>query len=283
MDVASIAGILLGLVVLAACAAPARGGLHAFLDIPSLAIVVGGTLASALIAVPFGAAIDSVRACVRAIFNKQPDCARLIAQLAALAAVARRDGLLSLEGHISDISDPFLADGLQMAVDGCRAEMVEETMRVEMEAASLRRKSGRSAIELMGRAAPAFGMIGTLAGLVVMLGSINSPDAIAPGMAIALMTTLYGLVIANLFCLPFAEKLNYIGKRELLVMEIVIRGVVGIQTGENPRVLVQKLNALLPRDRRAKDLPLAEIIPMIEPKHQVFPAPESELADRKAA
>jgi len=140
--------------------------------------------------------------------------------------------------------------GIQMAVDGTRPEIIESIMRTEMDAVATRHRTGKSVLDQMGRFAPAFGMIGTLMGLIIMLGDM-SPDTIGSGMAVALLTTLYGAVASNLLCLPFAEKLNYYSKHELLAMEIIVRGIMGIQSGDNPRVIEQKLNTFIPPKYRS--------------------------------
>jgi chemotaxis protein MotA len=133
-----------------------------------------------------------------------------------------------------------------MAVDGTDAETIETIMRSEIDAVADRHKTGKSLLDTLGRYAPAFGMIGTLMGLIIMLGNMDNPDAIGPGMAVALITTLYGAIVSNLFCLPFADKLGFYAKREIEVREIVLMGILSIQEGDNPRLLEQKLNIFLP-------------------------------------
>ena len=175
----------------------------------------------------------------------------LIEQIVSLAETARRDGLLALESRLDEIDNPFVVLGIQMAVDGTRPEVIEDIMRTEMDAVATRHRDGKSVLDQMGRFAPAFGMIGTLMGLIIMLGNMSDPSSIGPGMAVALITTLYGAIVANVFFLPFAEKLGFINKQELLAMEIVIRGIMGIQSGDNPRVIEQKLNTFVPPKLRA--------------------------------
>ena len=166
--------------------------------------------------------------------------------IVSLAETARRDGLLALEGRIEEIDNPFVILGIQMAVDGTRPEVIEDIMRTEMDAVAARHSDGKKVVDQAGRFAPAFGMIGTLMGLIIMLGQLDDPDALGPGMAVALITTLYGAVISNVVMLPCAEKLGYLNQRELLVMEIAVRGIMGIQSGENPRVIEQKLTTFIP-------------------------------------
>ncbi|MFH1920326.1 MAG: MotA/TolQ/ExbB proton channel family protein, partial [Planctomycetota bacterium] len=150
------------------------------------------------------------------------------------------------EGRIEEVSNPFVVLGIQMAVDGTRPEVIEDIMRTEMDAVATRHQNGKKVLDQMGRFAPAFGMIGTLMGLIMMLGQLEDPDALGPGMAVALITTLYGAIISNVVFLPCAEKLSLISKSELLVMEVVVRGIIAIQSGENPRVIQQKLTTFIP-------------------------------------
>jgi chemotaxis protein MotA len=139
-----------------------------------------------------------------------------------------------------------------MAVDGTRPEVIEDIMRTEMDAVATRHRNGKAVIDQLGRFAPAFGMIGTLMGLIIMLGNMDDPSAIGPGMAVALITTLYGAIMANLVFLPLAEKLGEINKHELLTMEIVVRGIMAIQAGDNPRVIEQKLSTFIPPRQRTQ-------------------------------
>jgi chemotaxis protein MotA len=137
-----------------------------------------------------------------------------------------------------------------MAVDGTRPAVLEDILRMEIEALASRQKNDRSLFEQLGRFAPAFGMIGTLVGLIVMLGNLGSPESFAPGMAMALITTLYGAIISNLFCLPFAEKLLFLSRQDRIGMEIMLRGVLAIQAGDNPRLIEQRLGSFLPEYER---------------------------------
>ncbi len=253
MDIASFAGLLFGIAVLVIAIAIAPGAsFGAFVDYPSVMVVAGGSIAAVLICFPLKNFINLGRVLRNVFFNKQEDTSKLIEQIVSLAETARRDGLLALEARVEEMSNPFIVLGIQMAVDGTRPEVIEDIMRTEMDAVSTRHQSGRRILEQMGRFTPAFGMIGTLMGLIIMLGQLKNPDALGPGMAIALITTLYGAIAANLFLLPCAEKLGTINKGELLTMEIIVRGIMAIQSGENPRVIEQKLTTFLPPRMRPK-------------------------------
>ena len=171
-----------------------------------------------------------------------------------LAETARRDGLLALEGRLNEVDNPFIRLGIQMAVDGTHPEVIEDIMRTEMDSIATRHRDGKAIMDQIGRFAPAYGMIGTLMGLIMMLSDMSDPSGIGAGMAVALITTLYGAIVANVFFIPFAEKLGFINKQEMLSLEIIVRGIMAIQSGENPRVVEQKLNTFLPpKMRRAEE------------------------------
>jgi len=253
VDIASVVGLLLGISLLVIAIAIAPGAsFGAFIDYPSLMVVIGGSIAAALVCFPLKSFLNLGRVAKNVFFNKQEDLPGLIEQIVSLAETARRDGLLALESRVDDISNAFIVLGIQMAVDGTRPEVIEDILRTEMEAVASRHQNGKKVLDQMGRFAPAFGMIGTLMGLVIMLGNLSDPDALGPGMAVALITTLYGAIAANVFLLPCAEKLALINKSELLVMEVVVRGIMAIQSGENPRVIQQKLTTFVPPKLRAK-------------------------------
>jgi chemotaxis protein MotA len=249
MDIASIIGALLGISLLL-ISIVVKSPLGAFVDYASIMVVLGGSISAVLICFPLRSFLNTGRVAKNVFFNKQENFSGLIEQIVSLAETARRDGLLALESRLEELSNPFIVLGIQMAVDGTRPEVIEDIMRTEMDAVATRHRNGKDVVAQMGRFAPAFGMIGTLIGLVIMLGNMK-PETIGSGMAVALLTTLYGAIFANLFLLPFAEKLSFINKHELLTMEIIVRGIMGIQSGDNPRVIEQKLNTFVPPKLRA--------------------------------
>lgn len=241
-----------GLMVLAITLAPG-GSLSAFWDTASAMVVIGGAIAATCIAFPF-AALFLLPGVMKKVVNPgTPELQPVIRQLVEFSEIARRDGILALESKTEEISDPFILLGIQMAVDGTDSELMEAVLRSEMEAVATRHKTGKSLMETAGRYAPAFGMIGTLMGLIIMLGNMDDPAAIGPGMAVALITTLYGAMISNIIFLPFADKLGYYSKRELEVREVIVRGILSIQEGDNPRILEQKLNTFLPVSKRTTE------------------------------
>ena len=249
MDIASLIGLMAG-IVLIALAIGLKASFSAFFDPSSVLVVVGGCIATVLICFPLKNVLGAFRVVMNVFFNKQANTSELIEQIVSLAETARRDGLLALENRQEELSNPFIILGIQMAVDGTRPEVIEDIMRTEMDAVAGRHRNGKGVVDQMGRFAPAFGMIGTLIGLVIMLGDMR-PETIGAGMAVALLTTLYGAILANLVFLPMAEKLSFIHNQEAVAMEIIVRGIMGIQSGDNPRVIEQKLSTFIPPKLRA--------------------------------
>ncbi|GAB4135733.1 MAG: MotA/TolQ/ExbB proton channel family protein [Planctomycetaceae bacterium] len=254
MDKATIGGLGagIGLLLLAIAIAPGSS-FGAFIDYPSAAVVVGGAIAATCIAYPLKTLFLLPKVLKKVFFPNTQEIAPVIAQLVEFSEIARRDGILALENKTEEIEDPFILMGIQMAVDGTDSELMESILRAEMDAVASRHKSGKGLMDAVGRYAPAFGMIGTLMGLIIMLGNMDDPEAIGPGMAVALITTLYGAVVSNLFFLPFADKLAFYSKQEMEVRELIIRGILSIQEGDNPRMLEQKLSAILPAVERNKE------------------------------
>lgn len=252
MDIGTILGLVGGLgVLLLSLAMSQGGGIQAFIDYPSLMVVIGGSTAAVLLSSPLPDFFNLLRVAKILFKNRLEDHRKLIAQIVSLAETARRDGLLALESRLEEIHDPFLVLGIQMAVDGVRPEVIQEVLNNEMAAVAARHQKGKLLFELYGKYGPAFGMLGTLIGLIIMLGNMKDPDSIGPGMAVALITTFYGSIMANVFALPMADKLASLSKHEMLGMEIILRGVMSIQSGDNPRVIEQKLSTFLPPNQRA--------------------------------
>jgi len=249
MDAATLIGLVTGIGLLL-WAIMSKSPLSTFADGGSVAIVLGGALAAALISFPLGNLLGVMRVVKNAFFAKPRSPGTLIKDLVSYAEIARRDGILSLENVIADVKDPFIVSGIQMAVDGTDPDLIEQIMTGELESVAARHSAGQALFENVGKYAPAFGMIGTLIGLVVMLQNMDDPAKIGPGMAVALLTTLYGALVANLIALPIADKLSVRSSEELMLKEIVIKGVMAIQSGDNPRVVEQKLKSFLPHRLR---------------------------------
>lgn len=254
MDIASVIGLVLGIAVMVVSILIAEGAsFAAFIDYPSLMVVVGGAFAAVLISFPLKNFLTLGSVMKTVFLNKQPSIPELIDLIVSLAETARRDGLLALESKLPEVDNSFVVLGIQMSVDGTPQEVIEDIMRTEMDAVAARHSAGKSLVDQLGRFAPAFGMIGTLMGLIIMLGNMEDPSSIGAGMAVALITTLYGAIFSNLLCLPFAEKLGFLNKQEMIAMEIALRGVISIQAGDNPRVIAQKLRTFIPPKMREQE------------------------------
>jgi chemotaxis protein MotA len=249
MDFGTIIG-LVGSTILLIGSILMGGSLSAYIDYPSIAIVVGGAALTVMTSVTLQQCFSVAKVLMKTVFVKSQDSRAIVASLVEFAVVARRDGILALENHIDDKTDPFIATGIRMAVDGADPELIEKLLQADIEMMSERHKFGKQTLDLFGKYAPAFGMIGTLVGLVAMLANMSDPAAIGPGMACALLTTLYGAVLANMVFLPLADKLSIYSKKELQARLLILQGVMAIQSGDNPRIVEQKLNVFLaPKDR----------------------------------
>jgi chemotaxis protein MotA len=252
MDIATIIGVLLAAFCIYFSIYVGGASLMTFYDLASIFCVIGGGLAAVIICFPMKTLFAFPMVSLKVVLNKQENLLEVITTLVGLAETARRDGLLALEGRLPEIKFPLIRSGLQMAVDGSDAGTIESVLRSEIEATSRRHKDGKALMDQLGKYAPAYGMIGTLLGLVMMLSNMSDPSSIGAGMAVALLTTLYGAVVSNVFCLPAAEKLGYISKQEMIARELMIRGILAIQSGESPRALEQRLMTFVPPKQRPK-------------------------------
>lgn len=238
-------GLIIGSILLG-------GSLSSYIDIPSTLIVLGGTIAAALIAESLPNVIGSIKVAKNTFKMPAGDAAASIEVIVKLSNIARREGVLALENE--KVDDPFLAKGVRMAVDGVPQEEIRETLSAELVAMKARHSRGQKLFRFMGATAPSMGMIGTLIGLVQMLQSLEDPAAIGPAMAVALLTTMYGAIVAFVICNPIAEKLEVYGKQEGGNMTVIIEGIDSIVKGHNAMVIKDKLEArLAPGDRKAEE------------------------------
>ncbi|MEW4413952.1 motility protein A [Clostridium sp. AN503] len=227
--------------------------LKAFLDVPSIAITIGGTVGVMMISFPAGA-FKKIGKHLKILFKPYKfDPEQSISQIVELATEARMKGLLSLEDKLNEIDEPFLHNSLLLVVDSVDSEKVRQVMVTELDQLDERHALDRRFYEKAASYAPAFGMIGTLVGLILMLGNMADVDALAKGMAVALITTLYGSLFANIVCLPIASKLKARHDEEFLCKQLVMEGVLAIQEGENPKFIEEKLYKLLPASSKKKE------------------------------
>lgn len=247
MDIATIIGIIAGLGLIVGSIL-LGGELGAFFDVPSLLIVVGGTVSATLINQKLRYVLGAFKVAMNAFFDRSRPVNELLNVIQELTQKARKDGVLGLEQV--EVRDPFLARGVQMAIDGLDKEFVLSTMSRELAALQRRHQRGQQIFKFMEATAPAMGMIGTLIGLVNMLRSLSDPSAIGPAMAVALITTFYGAVLAFLIFGPIAAKLDGRTKEELERGQIAIAGIDAVLSGDNKNMTRTKLEALLaPRER----------------------------------
>ncbi|MBI2382840.1 MAG: MotA/TolQ/ExbB proton channel family protein [Gammaproteobacteria bacterium] len=245
MDLATLIGLLAG-AALVAVAIALGPSVTAFVDVPSLLIVVGGAVSATMMRFPLRQCFGAFRTALSKAFREQVETPmELIKAAQHLAEVARKSGLISLEKET--VANEMLARGVRMAVDGRDAEHIREVLSKEINTAIERSQMGERIFRALGDSAPAFGMIGTLVGLVQMLTNLSDPKSIGPAMAVALLTTLYGAVLANLVFMPIADKLQARALDEANKKALILHGVLGIQRSLNPRVLYEQLEAYLPR------------------------------------
>ncbi len=245
MDLATIMGIIVGLAFVI-FGILTDGDLGSYFDLASASIVLGGTFAGTFVAYPMQQVLDSMKIVSKAFSNKQIEAGDIISKIISLANIARKEGLLALEEASEEIDDQFLKKGIMLIVDGTDPELVRNLLETELSFIEERHKGGQGLFEMMGTLAPAFGMIGTLIGLINMLRKLDDPSAIGPSMAVALITTFYGSLLANLIFLPIANKLKLRSREEIMRKEIMVEGLLSIQAGENPRIIEEKLKAFLP-------------------------------------
>ena len=244
MDIATIIGFVAG-VSLVAITVLLTGDPTVFLNLPSIVLVFGGTLAATLINFPLSDVLSTFNTVKNAFVHKTVLTELLIQRLVEFATVARREGILALESYAAKTEDPFMQRSIQLAIDGTSPELIKDILTTEIAFMEDRHSMGQSILSAMAAFSPAFGMIGTLIGLVAMLATLEDPSKIGAGMAVALLTTLYGAVLANLVFLPSVGKLKVRTATELLQKEIIIEGILSIQSGDNPRVVEQKLKAFV--------------------------------------
>lgn len=251
MDISTVAGLVLA--TLAIIGSILYGSpLTIFIDIPSIFVVIGGVTAATMIKWPMDYVKGLITIFMKSIFNSTPDPKGMIEEIQKLAETARRESVFALEKV--PVEDKFLKKAVTLAADNRPPEVITSILSLEIAAMEDRHAKGVDILEGMGADGPAFGMIGTLIGLVQMLQNMSDPSSIGPAMAVALLTTFYGSVIANVFTIPVASKLKLRSKQESTKMNIIVAGVLGIVAGENPRVIREKLDSFLPpKDRLVED------------------------------
>lgn len=253
MDIASIIGLVLCfvLMIFGILYGNEVSAIFRFLDVPSALITFGGSFMCILASNTIQSFVAGLKSITLIFKTSTMNVPEIIQKIIDLSNVARKEGLLSLEEAAGDVDDEFLKKGILLIVDGTDPELVRAIMETELVSVEDRHKEKIGFWENLGAMGPAWGMIGTLIGLINMLQDMDDPSSIGPSMAVALITTLYGSILANWICSPVATKLKSKNAEEMMMKEIEIEGLLSIQAGENPRVIEEKLKSFLaPKDRQ---------------------------------
>ncbi len=250
VDIGTVAGLVIAVIAIVLGIVLGGGSVGALIDVTSIFVVFMGTLGACVISIPLARILKLHTVYLQSIFGKSTDSTKTIRDLVHYAEVARREGILSLENMTSEMDNEFIVRGIKMAVDGTDPELIQTIMDTELEALMDRHTQGKKILDTIAKYAPAFGMIGTLLGLIFMLKGMEDPSTIGPSMAVALVTTLYGALIANILASPVADKLAAKDAEEVLVKSMIITGVMAIQSGDNPRIVESKLLTFLPPSQR---------------------------------
>lgn len=251
MDFATIFGLLGGFsAILFIGMGPAR--LPMFIDLASMGIVFGGSLGAVFVSYPFKYLIN-LTSVIKQIFSPQTrDPVSVIKQIVEFAEQARREGILCLEARSNEVEDAFLKKGIQLAVDGTEPELIKDILETEISFVEERHSTNFGIMGAVAGLTPAFGMIGTLVGLVLMLANMSDPNSIGPAMAVALITTLYGAILANLIFTPFETKLKTISAEEIQLKTLMLEGIMSLQSGDNPKIVQWKLESFVDPATRVK-------------------------------
>ena len=245
MDIASLLGIVLGLAMTVFGILSNKAELLGYIDVASVIITIGGSITGVLGSFKLSDFINGFKSFALVFKEDAMDPGEIIGNVINLANVARKEGLLALEEASNDIDDPFLKKGIMLVVDGTDRELVRGILETELACLEDRHKKVIGFWEKWAELGPAWGMIGTLIGLVNMLNNMEDASAIGPAMAVALLTTLYGSMIANWLCTPIASKMKVNNDLEVIVKDVMVEGLLSIQAGENPRVIEEKLKSFL--------------------------------------
>lgn len=252
MEITTLVGILITVACLV-YGMVLQGDVSVFLDIPSIFITVGGTI-GATVACYSGKDLKNMLKVIPIAFKKKDyDLYNTIYKIIDLANIARKDGLLALDNKSKEIEDPFLQKGIMLVVDGTDPELIRNIMETEIVFKEDRHGVGSAVMFSMSSFAPAFGMIGTLIGLIAMLRNLEDSSSLGTGMATALVTTLYGCILANMVCTPLATKLNMMAEQETKYNELILEGLLSIQAGENPRLIEEKLLSFISRSEQQNE------------------------------
>ncbi|MCL2416081.1 MAG: MotA/TolQ/ExbB proton channel family protein [Defluviitaleaceae bacterium] len=257
MDIASLLGLISGIIFIILAILFSSGydfaAIGAFGDPGSVMVVIGGTVASVFIAQPLSRVLGAIGAVKFVFMPPKFDHGEAISRIITLSNLARREGVLALEASAQNMDDPFLKKGVMLIVDGGEPELVRSVLETEMSFVENRHNDLRAVWDMVASFAPAWGMVGTMVALVLMMQNLSDAEALAQGMALAMITTFYGAIMANFFAIPFSKKLGVYNSEEMLLKEILLEGMLSIQAGENPRIIEEKLKAFLSPKLRVEE------------------------------
>jgi len=245
VDISTVIGLVVGIVCIITSIFLGGGNPINFVDMPSLFIVFGGVIGAMLISYPLPKLIEGLKTAKHTFTKKEIDPTEVITKINDLALAARKEGLLALEEIAQNMDDAFLQKGILLIVDGTDADLLRSILETEIAFVQTRHKDNQKVWESMAELGPAWGMIGTLIGLIIMLEQLSDPSTLGPKMAVALVTTFYGSIIANFIATPISTKLKLNSDDEILHKQVMVEGLLSIQAGENPRVIEEKLKAFL--------------------------------------
>lgn len=255
MDLATLIGLIIAVVGIVGGNVVEGGNPMALVNLPGFMIVVLGTLGAVMISQPMSVMVGLPKFLMKALMGgKGHNSAETVDLFVTMADKARREGLLALEADIDKIHDPFTRKGVQLMIDGTDPELLREIMEIEADAMKHRHEGNFAALEFMGGIAPTIGVLGAVMGLMTVMAHLDEPEHIGPGIATAFVATFYGVFTTNVLWLPLAKKLQNNSKHELHALNVVIEGLMSIQSGDNPRIVREKLEGFLqPRERQRKD------------------------------
>lgn len=245
MDITTIGGIVLGFTALIVGILTEGGSLGSYVGISAFIIIFGGTIGATVASFPMSVVANVPRLLITAFTNQTYDIPQVIKQLVAFSERARREGILCLESELVNVKDEFLRYGLQLVIDGTDPELVRDTLQTKIAFTGERHHQGAQIFEAAGGYAPTIGIIGTVLGLINVLSNLSDPSELGHSIALAFIATLYGVGSANLIWLPIGTKLKQKHKSEQILKEIMLEGVLCLQSGDNPRIVEQKLKAFL--------------------------------------
>ncbi len=246
MDLATIIGVILGFGAIFGGQLLEGGRISALMQPTAFLIVAGGTCGATFVSFPLTSILQAVKDMRKSLFPPQEGYEAIIKDMIGYAAKARKNGLISLEQEAQNIKDSFTKKGVTLVVDGIDPQKLRETMEIELNTYEEHNKIGAEVFEAAGGYAPTIGIIGAVLGLIQVMSNLSDPSKLGEGIAVAFVATIYGLMIANLICLPLSTKLKHRLKESLLLKEMVIEGLIAIQNGENPHFIEQRLRSYLP-------------------------------------